>query len=155
MVKRKICVCKRLRFNPLRRVHNQQRTLARGKRARNLVIKIDMTGGVDKIQDIVLSVLSLVVKAHGARFYRYSALTLKLHIVEQLLLHFAAFNTARELQKAVGKSAFSVVDMRYDTKISYVFLHFWIPFVILRLLYSTRLKTSIIFSKSDISEKCR
>ena len=118
VVERKIGVCKRLRLHALRGVHDEQRALAGGKGARDLVIKIHMAGSVYKIELVFFTVFRRVIKLYGARLYGDAALALKLHIVKYLLLHIALFNRLCQLQKAVGKRGFAVVYMRDYGKIS-------------------------------------
>jgi hypothetical protein len=56
---------------------------------------------------------------HGARLDGYSALTLKIHVIEQLIFHVTLDDSTGKLQYAVGKGGFAVVDVRYYRKISY------------------------------------
>jgi hypothetical protein len=46
------------------------------------------------------------------RLDRDPALTLQIHRVEQLLLHFALGNCAGKLQQPIGQRALAVVDVR-------------------------------------------
>ncbi len=77
-----------------------------------------MAGRVDQIQNILLPVLRLVIQPHGVGLDRDAALTLQVHIVEQLLFHIAVGDRTGQLQDAVGKRRFAVVDMGDDGKIS-------------------------------------
>ena len=86
---RKIRIGKRLRLDALRRVDNQNRALARGKRTRHLVVEIDVAGGVDQIELIFLAVVGAVGQRHGARLDGDAAFALDVHIVENLVLHIA------------------------------------------------------------------
>ena len=104
VVKRKIHVCKRLRLNTLRRIDNQHSAVTGSQRTRYLVVEIDMTGGVDKVEYVFLPVLRLVDKAHGLRFNGYTPLALQIHIVKHLLLHLALGKQTRFLNKPVRKS---------------------------------------------------
>ena len=70
-----------------------------------------MTGGVNKIELIYLPVACLVIKLYGVSLYRYSAFTLKIHIIQKLLCHVPFCNSSRKLEKPVGKRGFSVIDM--------------------------------------------
>jgi hypothetical protein len=54
--------------------------------------------------------------------YRNSALALKVHIIEQLLLHVTLFNLAGQFKQSVGKGRLSVIYMRYNAKITDFFL---------------------------------
>ena len=81
-----------------------------------------MTGGVDQIEAVGLTVLRLVVKRHGTRLDGDAALAFKIHAVQQLLLHVAHGNRLRLFKNAVGKRGFAVVNMSNDRKISRMLL---------------------------------
>ena len=49
-VDREVGVGQRLRLDTLRRIHEQQRTFARGERAGDLVREIDVAGRVDQVE---------------------------------------------------------------------------------------------------------
>ena len=70
-----------------------------------------MTGGVDEVQHIYIPVRRAVIELYGARLYRYAALALEVHVVEQLLLHVALSDSARVFEYAVGKRRLAVVDV--------------------------------------------
>ena len=93
--KRKISICQSLRFYSLRRVDDEKRTLASLKRTGNLIVEVDMSGGIDEIEFICLAVCRLVIYLDSAGFYCYSAFALYIHIVEELVLHIALGNTLR------------------------------------------------------------
>jgi hypothetical protein len=63
----------------------------------------------------------LVVEGDGRSFYGDASLSLKFHIVENLVLFFTFIDRSGKLQYSVGERAFTVVDMRYYREISYVF----------------------------------
>jgi predicted nucleic acid-binding protein len=52
---------------------------------------------------------------------RDATLALEVHRIEELLLGLALLDRSRDLQKAVGKSRFTVVDVGDDAKIARVF----------------------------------
>ena len=84
-----------------------------------------MPGGIDQVQFVILTVLRLIVQCDGAGLDGDAALLLDIHVVEHLLLHLALGNGIRKLQKAVGKRALAVVDVRDDRKVSDVGLLFF------------------------------
>ena len=86
----------------MRGVNEQKHTLAGIQRAGDLVAKVDMAGGVDKVKQIRLSVV-LVEERGGLRFYGNTALTLNLELIEKLLLLLALVDRAGYLEQAVGK----------------------------------------------------
>ena len=63
VVEGEVGVGQRLRLDALGRVHHQQRALAGGERARDLVGEVDVAGRVDQVEDVVLAVLGLVARA--------------------------------------------------------------------------------------------
>ena len=83
-VDRQVGVGDRLRLDALRGVDEQQRALARGQDARDLVGEVDVAGRVDQVQPVRLAVARRVLDAHGLRLDRDAALALELHRVEQL-----------------------------------------------------------------------
>ena len=118
VVDRLIDVRQRLRLDALARIDDQQRTLAGGERAVNLVSEVDVAGRVDQIEHIVLAVACPVIKANGLCLDGDAALALDVHGIEHLLLHFARFQPAGELNQPVGKRGLAVVDMRDDGEIA-------------------------------------
>jgi len=53
-------------------------------------------------------------------FYGDAAFTFQVHIIQQLCLRFALGNGIGIFKQPVGKCTFTVIDMRYDTKITNV-----------------------------------
>ena len=86
VVDREVGVGERLRLDPLRRVDDQQRALARRERARDLVSEVDVAGRVDQVE---LVRCPRPQHAHGLRLDRDAALALDVHRVEQLVPHVA------------------------------------------------------------------
>ncbi len=113
-----IDVGERLRLDALARVHHQERALDGGERAVDLIGKVDVTGGVDQIEDVVLAVARPVIEPHGLRLDGDAALALDIHGIEHLLLHLAQLQPAGELDQPVGERRLAVVDMRDDGEIA-------------------------------------
>ena len=103
-------------------VYNKYRAVACGKRSAHLVVKVHMTGGVDEVKDILLTILCFIDRADSLGFDGDPSLPLKIHIVEHLLLHLAACEKPRLFDDPVCKCRLSVIDMCYYTKISYLTL---------------------------------
>ncbi len=78
-VDRVIDIGQRLRLDALAGVDHQQRALAGGERAVDLVGEVDVAGGVDQIEDVILAVARLVIQAHGLRLDGNAALALDVH----------------------------------------------------------------------------
>ncbi len=121
VVERLIDVGERLRLDALAGVDHQQRALAGGERAVDLVGEVDVAGRVDQIEDVVLAVARAVVQPHRLRLDGDAALALDIHGIEHLLDHFARFEPAGELNQPVGERRFAVVDMGDDREIADVF----------------------------------
>jgi hypothetical protein len=119
-VERLVDVGERLRLDALRRVDDEERTLAGGKRARNFVGEIDVPGRVHQVQDIILPVPRLVFEAHGLRLDGDAALLLDVHRVEHLLRHVAERDGPGLLDEAVRKRRLAVIDMRDDREVANV-----------------------------------
>ena len=85
VVDRLVDVGERLRLDPLAGVDHQQRALAGGERAVDLVGEVDVAGRVDQVEDVVLAVARPVVQPHGLRLDGDAALALDVHRIEHLL----------------------------------------------------------------------
>lgn len=77
-----------------------------------------MSRGVDKIKDVLLSPMR-ILHLYGMALDGDTSFALQIHVVKHLI--FRNLNCGRLLQKAVGKSRLSVVDMRNNAEISYMF----------------------------------
>ena len=120
----KIGVRQGLRLDPLRRVDDEKRPLARGERTRHLVAEVDVTRRVDQVELVVFPVLRFVAETDRARLDGDAALAFEVHIVEDLFLHLVQIKRPGLLEDAVGKRRFPVVDMRDDREIANVLLFF-------------------------------
>ena len=117
-VNRGVAVRDSLRLNALRRVNDEQRSFAGGKRTRNFIRKVDVPGSIDQVQFIDLSVLRLVAQRRRLGFDRDAALTLEIHRVEHLALHLTVREAAAAFDQTVGQRRFAVVDMGNNGKIT-------------------------------------
>ena len=73
-----------LGFHTLAGVDNQQRALARREGARDFVGKIDVTGSIDQIQNVVFAVSVPVMEPDGLGFDGDTALFFQIHVVQDL-----------------------------------------------------------------------
>ncbi len=64
-----------------------------------------------------MPVVRAVVEADGVRLDGDAALALKVHVVQNLRLHVAPGDGARQLQQPVGQRGLAVVDVRDDGKV--------------------------------------
>ena len=77
-----------------------------------------MSGGVDQVQLIDLTVRGFVWQSNGLSFDSDAALALDIHAIEELIDTFAIRQSASELEDAVGKGAFAVIDMGDDGEVT-------------------------------------
>jgi hypothetical protein len=111
-------VLDRLRLDALGGVDHQQHALAGAQRARDLVVEVDVTRGVDEVEEVRLAVVGLVVQAHGRGLDRDAALALELQRVEHLVPLLAFRHALGELQDAVGEGRLAVVDVGDDREVA-------------------------------------
>ena len=83
-----------------------------------------MARSIDQIEPVVLA-SAAVEHLDRVALDGYSLLLLKVHVIEDLILHVAFAERSGELQQPVGQGALAVVDMRDYAKVAYV-LHFHI-----------------------------
>ncbi len=117
VVHRQVGVGDGLCLHALGRVDQKDRSFAGRQAARDLVVKVDVAGGVDEVQLVGLAV-ERVIDRDGAGLDGDSALALEIHIVEELLAKFALGDGARLQEKLVGQRALTVIDMGDDREIS-------------------------------------
>ena len=121
VVERLVDVGERLRLHALARVDDQQRALAGGEAAVDLVGEVDVAGRVDQVEHVVPAVAGAVVEPHGLRLDGDAALALDIHRIEHLIDHFAVGQPAGRLDQPVGERGFAVVDVGDDREIADVF----------------------------------
>ena len=114
---RQVQVSEGLRLNTLRRIHQKQRTLARGKRARDLIGEVHVAGRVNHIQRIG-GALHLPRHTHRLRFNGDTALALNVHAVKVLRLHIARGNHTGCLEHTVSESGLAVINMRNNAEVA-------------------------------------
>src|SRR6185437_8408169 len=115
---RGVAVRDRLRLDALRRIHHQQRTLARGQRTRDFVAEVHVAGCVDEIQLVSLAVARRVRQRHRARLDGDASLPLDRVVVQHLRFHFALGEAAANLDDAVGQRGLAVIDVGDDREIA-------------------------------------
>ena len=79
VVERLVDIGERLRLDALGGVDHQQRALAGGERAVDLIGEIDVAGRVDQVEHVVLAVARAVIEPHGLRLDGDAALALDVH----------------------------------------------------------------------------
>ena len=114
----RVAVGHALRFDALGRIDHQQGTLAGGQRARYLVGKIDVAGGVDEIELVATTVAAGVVQGHALGLDRDATFALDIHRIEYLLCHFPIGQATADLDETVGQRRLAMIDMGNDGKVS-------------------------------------
>jgi hypothetical protein len=123
---RQVGVRQGLGLESLRGVDDQDRALAGGQGARDLVGEVDVPRGVDEVE-LVLLALVLPEDADRLGLDGDAALALELHRVEQLLAHLARRDGVGHLEDAIGERRLAVVDVRDDREVADVVeLHLWV-----------------------------
>ena len=77
-----------------------------------------MARGVDEIENIILTVIGVIIQCYGMCLDRNAALTFEIHIIEKLLFHIAKCNRLGLLQNAVSKRTLAMVNMRNYAEIT-------------------------------------
>ena len=113
-----IRVGKRLRFDALRCVDDEQRSFDRPHGSRDLVCEIHVSRRVDQIEHVRIAVVRLVFDANRIGLDGDAPLPLDIHGIEELSLHIPCADGSGGLHQAVGQRAFSMVDMGDDGKIA-------------------------------------
>ena len=106
-----IGVGKRLRFNPLGCIDDQQGSLTGRQRAADLIIEVNMARRVNQVKGIFLSVRRAVIQTDSTGFDCNASLFLELHIIKDLILHDTLLDGAALLYQPVGKGRLAMVNM--------------------------------------------
>ena len=118
VLQRHVEVAEGLSLHTLRRIHNEQRPLASGNRARYLVGEVHVSRSVNQVQDVFLPLVG-IFHLYGMALDGDASLLLQVHIVEHLSLsHLDGF---RIFEQTVGQGRFSMVDVCDDAEVSYIF----------------------------------
>src|SRR5438105_791583 len=107
----------RLRLNALGRIDQKNGAFAGRKAARDLIVKIDVTRGVNEVQLIPLAGM-FVIDGDWVHLDGDAALSLEIHIIENLGTEIARRDGSGLEQKLVGEGALAMVDVRDDGKVS-------------------------------------
>ena len=91
---------------------------------RHLIVEVNVSGGIDEVELIGLSVFRGIAELDRPRFDGDAPFPLDIHVVEELLGHIPQRDGVGLFQNAVSQSAFPMVDMGDDTEIADVLLLF-------------------------------
>ena len=156
LVQSQIDIPQSLRFHALGGIHHQHGAVAGSQRAGHFVVEVHVSRCVDQVQDVLFSVLGLVVEAGGLQLDGDSPLPFNIHVVQILFLHIPGLYQTRLLNQPVRQSGLAVIDMSNNTEISYIlqiihfssdyFLHFFI-------LYYTQFAPKMIQENISVNRK--
>ena len=107
-----------LRLDALRGVDDKHRTLAGGKRTRDLIGKVHVTRRIDQVELIRLAIVGVIGDTNGIGLDRDAAFALNIHGIEQLRLHVALVDGMGELEDAVTNRGLAMVDVRNDREVA-------------------------------------
>ena len=113
-----VAVGNRLCLHPLTGIHHQQRALARGQRAADFIGEVDVSGGIDEVQLVGLSVPRLIVQRDAVGLDGDTTLTLEVHRIQYLSGHFALGQATAHLDETIRQSRLAVIDMGNDGEIA-------------------------------------
>ncbi len=117
LVEGHVDVGQRLGFHALARVHHQECPLARCQRAADLVRKVDVSRGVDEVQDVGVPILGRVIHPHRLGLDGDAPLALQLHVVQELGLRLAFAQGASGFEQPVRQRRLAVVDVGDDAEV--------------------------------------
>src|SRR5690606_13675967 len=116
-------------------------------RTRHFIRKVNVSGCVNKIQSIFLTLI-YIVHLYSVAINRNASFTLKIHAVKYLCLKICTFNSFGKLQQTICQSTLSMINMSYDTKVSYI-LHLLLKICIIRSSWEWDYVTNICHSCNE------
>ena len=99
----KVGIGEGLGFNSLGGVHHKDSSLTGCQRPGDFIVEVNVSRGVDEVEDIVLTVVGVILHSDGSRLYGDAPLPLDIHIVQQLVLHIPQRHGIGKLQYPVGQ----------------------------------------------------
>ena len=120
MLHREVEVGEGLGLDALAGIDDQERPLAGGDGARDLVGEVDMSWGVYKVK-VPLAVVPVVEDADGLGLDCYPPLALKIHGIQDLVHSLALRDSLGYVEEPVGEGAFSVVYVRDYAEVARAF----------------------------------
>ena len=79
-----------------------------------------MTRRIYQVQRVFFPI-KLIIHLYGVAFYGNASFAFEVHIIKQLRLGVTLGNGVGIFEQPIGKSTFTVIDMRYNAKITNVF----------------------------------
>ena len=112
------CLC----LNTLGCIDNQESSLARCNRTRNLIREVHVTRSINQIKSICFTFIDIIHLDRMA-LDGNTLLLLKVHGIKDLVLHITGIKSIGNLEHSVCQSTLAMVNMRNDAKVSCL-LHF-------------------------------
>src|SRR5262249_3175958 len=106
-----------LRLDALKRIDQENRAFTSRQTSGNLVAKIDVTGGIDQIEFILLTAVSMV-DGDGVHADRDAPFALEIHGVERLSAIFAGRDRVGLKEELIRERTLAVIDVRNNAKIA-------------------------------------
>ena len=101
----------------LRCVDDEQRAFAGGNRTRHFVRKVHMSRGVNQVEDVFFALVH-IFHLNGMAFDGDTSFLFQIHVVQHL--SFGYLDGVGKFQQAVCQSRFPMVNVGYDTKVTYI-----------------------------------
>ena len=108
----------RLSLHALRGIDHQYGTFTGGNRTAHFVTEVHVPRSVYQVER-----MALIVHLDSVRLNGDAAFFLQVHIVQNLVLHVPNIDGTRQFQHTIGECTLTVIDVRDDAKITYLF-HF-------------------------------
>jgi len=108
-----------LGLDPLRCIHQQQRSLTRHQGTTDLVREVDVAGRVDEVELVGVPVLRRVGESHRVALDGDPTLTLDVHGVEDLVPEIPLVDPTAVLDETVGEGRLAVIDVGNDAEGTY------------------------------------
>ena len=118
LAEREMDVGQRLGFDPLGRVDDEDRALARLEAVADLVGEVDVAGRVDEVQAVGLPVAGLVLESDRPGLDRDALLALQVHGVQDLARHLSGVDRVGQLEQPIGEGRLAVVDVGDDREVA-------------------------------------
>ena len=96
-----IAVGDRLGFNALSSIHHQQCPFTGRQRTADFVAEIHVSRSINKVQLVNLTIAGFIVQRHALGFDGNTTLTLNIHRIQYLRLHFPVGKAATYLNKTI------------------------------------------------------
>jgi hypothetical protein len=120
MFQRQVKVRNGLSLYALCAVYYEQCTFASGYTSAYFITKVYVARSIYKVEHKFLAIV-FVQHLNGVGLYGDALFALQVHIIQSLGYQLAVVHCFSYLKQAVGQGAFTMVNVRYDAKIPYVF----------------------------------